>query len=103
MRLTVLTVPSCPHLPLLDERLAQVLDGRPDITVSRQVIATDDDAARSGMHGSPTILIGGIDPFAEPGQQASISCRLYRDTDGRIGGAPTVTQLRQALNEAASE
>src|SRR5450755_2746305 len=83
MHVTVLGVPGCPHLPLLEERLAQVLDGRSDVTMSRQVIATEDEAARSGMHGSPTMLIDGIDPFAEPGQLASVSCRLYRTaTDG---------------------
>jgi len=102
MHVTVLGVPGCPHLPLLEERLAQVLDGRSDVTMSRQVIATEDEAARSGMHGSPTILIDGIDPFAEPGQPASVSCRLYRDSDGRAGGAPSVSQLRQAFGGSAS-
>jgi hypothetical protein len=67
MQVTVLAVPGCPHLPPLEERLAQVLDGLPGVTVSRQVIATEDNAARSRMHGSPTILIDGIDPFAERG------------------------------------
>jgi len=72
------------------------------VTVSRQVIATEDDAARGGMHGSPTILIDGLDPFAGPGQAASLSCRLYRDSDGRSGGAPSVSQLRDALTTAAA-
>ena len=35
------------------------------------------------MYGSPTLLIDGVDPFAEPGQPPSMSCRLYRDDDGR--------------------
>ena len=38
-------------------------------------IGDEDQAARRGMHGSPTILIDGIDPFAVPGQPASVSCR----------------------------
>lgn len=101
MRVTLLAVPCCPHLPVLEERLAQVLDGLPGVTVSRQVIATEDEAARSGMHGSPTILIDGLDPFAVPGQPASVSCRLYRDSDGRAGGAPSVSQFRCALTTAA--
>ena len=76
MQVTVLAVPGCPHLPLLQERLARVLDGLPEVTVCWQVIATEGDAARSGIHGSPTILIDGLDPFAEPGQPASLSCPL---------------------------
>jgi len=101
MDLTVLAVPDCPNALLLEERLAQVLDGRRDVTVSRQVIADQDEAARRGMHGSPTILVDGIDPFADPGQPAGVSCRLYRDGDGQVNGAPSVSQLRQAIGGAA--
>jgi hypothetical protein len=36
------------------------------------------------MHGSPTLLVNGIDPFAPPGSPASVSCRIYRDESGRI-------------------
>jgi len=68
--------------------------------VSHQVISDEGDAARWGMHGSPTLLIDGVDPFAEPGQPPSLSCRLYRDDDGRISGAPSASQLRQAIGQA---
>jgi|SRR5580698_7115965 hypothetical protein len=102
MQVTVLAVPGCPHLPVLKERLAEAFDGLPGVSVSCQVIATEEEAARCGMHGSPTILIDGIDPFAVPGQPASVSCRLYRDSDGRIGGAPSVSQLHRALTTAAA-
>ena len=97
MDLTVLAVPDCPNVMLLEERLAQVLEGRRDVSVSRQVIAEEDEAARWGMHGSPTILVDGIDPFAGPGQSASVSCRLYRAGGGQVDGAPSVSQLRQAI------
>ena len=102
MDLTVLAVPDCPNVMLLEARLAQVLEGRREVTVSRQVIADQDEAARMGMHGSPTILVDGIDPFAEPGELASVSCRLYRDSDGNVDGAPSVSQLRQAIADATS-
>jgi Alkylmercury lyase len=98
----VLAVPGCPNVMLLEERLAQVLEGRDDVSVSRLMIADQDEAARRGMHGSPTILVDGTDPFAEPGRAASVSCRLYRDGDGQVEGAPSVSQLRQAIAEAAS-
>ena len=98
----LLAVPDCPNVTLLQQRLAQVLEGRDDVSVSRHVIADEEEAARRGMHGSPTILVDGIDPFAEPGQLASMSCRLYRDCDGHLDGAPAVGQLRQAIEDAAS-
>jgi hypothetical protein len=89
MRVMVLAVPDCPNAMLLEERLAQVLEGRRDVSVSHQVIDDEQEAARQGMHGSPTILVDGTDPFAEPGQSATVSCRLYRDSDGRVDGAPS--------------
>jgi hypothetical protein len=102
MDLTVLAVPGCPNVMLLEERLAQVLEGRRDVTVSRQVIADEDEAASRGMHGSPTILVDGMDPFADPGEPASVSCRLYRDGGGQVDGAPSVGQLRLAIGGAVS-
>ena len=97
MHLTVLVVPDCPNGPLMEERLAAVLTGRAGVTVSRQVIASQADAATWGMHGSPTLLINGADPFAEPGQPPSMSCRLYRDDDGQPAGAPSAGQLRDVI------
>jgi hypothetical protein len=52
------------------------------------------------MHGSPTLLIDGADPFAEPGQPPSMSCRLYRDENGQLSRAPSLGQLRQAIEQA---
>ena len=97
MHLIVLAVPDCTSVKLLNQRLALALEGRGDVTVSRHVVAGQDEAARWGMHGSPTILVDGIDPFAEPGQRASVSCRLYGIRGRRAEGAPSVRQLRQAI------
>ncbi|MGB6455521.1 MAG: thioredoxin family protein [Streptosporangiaceae bacterium] len=79
MQLTVLAVPDCPNAPVLGDRLVAVLDGRAGVLVSQQVISDEGEAARWGMRESPTLLIDGADPFAEPGQQPSMSCRQYRD------------------------
>ncbi|HEY5356299.1 MAG TPA: thioredoxin family protein [Streptosporangiaceae bacterium] len=103
MHLTVLGVPGCPNAPVLSGRLAAVLDGRAGFSVSHEVISDEGEAARWGMHGSPTLLIDGLDPFAEPGQPSGMSCRLYRDDDGQISGAPSVSQLRQAILSNGSQ
>ena len=97
MRIEVLTVPACPNGPLVEQRLAAALAGRTDATVERRVITTAQEAEQYGMHGSPTVLIDGRDPFAQPETETSLSCRLYRDDHGRAGGAPSVEQLRPAL------
>jgi Alkylmercury lyase len=100
MQLTVLAVPGCPNAPVLGDRLAAVLDGRAGVLVSHQVISDEGEAARWGMHGSPTLLIDGADPFAERGQTPTMSCRLYRDENGQLSGAPSLGQLRQAIEQA---
>jgi hypothetical protein len=103
MHLTVLAVPGCPNTPVLEDRLAAVLEGRAGVSVSYQLISDEADAARWGMHGSPTLLIDGVDPFAEPGQPPSMSCRLYRDDDGQATGAPSTGQLRQVIERTQLE
>jgi len=100
MHLTVLAVPGCPNAPVLDDRLATILGGRAGVSVSHQVISDEEEAARWRMHGSPTLLIDGVDPFAELGQPAGMSCRLYRDDEGRTSGAPSLGQLRHAIEQA---
>ncbi|MGO8959987.1 MAG: alkylmercury lyase family protein [Streptosporangiaceae bacterium] len=97
MHLTVLAVPDCPNVKLLEQHLMEALEGRDDVTVSRHEIADQDQASRRGMNGSPTLLVDGIDPFAGPGQHTSVSCRLFRDGRGHADGAPSVRQLREAV------
>jgi hypothetical protein len=99
--LTVLAVPDCPHLPALEERVAQVLSGAPGtvvrrltvttVTVTTVTVLTVEEAAQWGMHGSPTLLVDGRDPFAEPGAQASVSCRVG------TAALPSVEAIRAAV------
>ncbi len=102
MELRVLEVPGCPSAPVLVRRLAEVLADRAEVTVVRRVIADADEAARWGMHGSPTLLAEGRDLFPVAGAGPAVACRPYRSGDGRLEGAPTVAALRQALALADS-
>jgi hypothetical protein len=83
------------------ERLGLVLAEYPDARVASRVIGDEAEAACLGMHGSPTLLVNGIDPFARPGSPASVSCRVYRDESGRIQSAPSVAALRHAVQQSA--
>jgi hypothetical protein len=99
MKLEVLHVADCPNLAPLLDRLAEATD----LPVTTQEVTTDAAAAELGMNGSPTLLVNGVDPFASPDQcDCGVSCRLYRDEEGRIVPAPSVDQLREALAEALS-
>jgi hypothetical protein len=97
MELTLLTVAGCPHAALLEERLAVALAAHPGAVLRRRVVASEREAAAAGMHGSPTLLVDGVDPFARPGEAASLSCRLCPGGAG-AGGVPSVAALREALS-----
>ena len=103
MDLMLLTVPDCPNAAGFEQRLAAALAGRPDAVVRRREVASEREAVHAGMHGSPTLLINGTDPFAAPGQAPGLACRLYRDVAGRAAGAPTVEALRRALDQASAQ
>jgi hypothetical protein len=103
MELTLLTVPACPNAAVFEERLAAALAGHPGAVIRRCEIADGQQAAQTGMHGSPTLLIDGVDLFAGPDQAPSLSCRLYRDEAGRTDAAPSVQALRQALAAAGHD
>jgi hypothetical protein len=100
MELVLLIVPDCPNAAAFEERLAAALAGRPDAVVRHRVVGDEREAAEACMHGSPTLLVDGADPFAAPGQLPSLSCRLYRDGSGRAGPVPSVQELRRVLTAA---
>ena len=68
MELTLLTIPGYPNAAVFGERLAIALAGHPSAVLLRREVAGEREAAEAGMHGSPTLLIDGVDPFAGPGQ-----------------------------------
>jgi hypothetical protein len=49
-----------------------------------------------GNRGSPTVLIDGEDPFADPDAPVGLACRVYPTAD-ELAGAPSVAQLTAAL------
>lgn len=97
MDLELLTVPDCPNAAAFEEQLAAALAGLPAAGVRRRVVGDEREAAEAGMHGSPTLLVNGQDPFAAPGEPPSLSCRLYRDAAGRAAAVPSAEELRRVL------
>lgn len=100
MELTLLAVPGCPGVAEFAEMLASVLAGRPDVMLHRREISCEVAAAEAGMHGSPTLLINGSDPFAVPASEPGLFCRLYPRAAGHPGRVPSAEALRQALAAA---
>ena len=61
MEITLQYFDGCPNWEVLDHRIAEALHGRTDASIIRQRVGTTEEAVRLGFHGSPTILIDGID------------------------------------------
>ncbi|WP_282693551.1 hypothetical protein [Streptomyces sp. CC208A] len=101
MKIELLVVPGCPNTEPAAARLRQALDGLGlnDLAFQTRLITDHVGAEAARFTGSPTILIDGHDPFAEPGRAPALTCRLYRTPDG-LAGVPTADQVRQALTNA---
>lgn len=97
MEITLLYFDGCPNWTIADQRLKLLARERPEITITRQVVETPDQAIEMGFFGSPSLQMNGTDLFAEPGSQLGLACRRYSTPDG-YEGAPTLDQLRAALS-----
>lgn len=95
MDVELLYFDDCPNwrqtADLLDE-LAEELA----FTWSGVLVNTPEAAQAVGFHGSPSIHIDGVDPFADLNAPVGLSCRIYRTPTG-LTGAPDRVQLREAL------
>ncbi len=91
MEITLQYFDGCPNWEVLDHRLAQVVEGRADVRVAHQRVETAEDAARLGFHGSPTVLVNGVDPFAEEGAPVGLACRVFRTPAGLAGHRPSIS------------
>lgn len=102
IEIELLAVPDCPNEADAVELITTaVADARLLATVTRTLIATPEQARQRGFVGSPTILLNGADPFAQPDAVVALACRLYSTPDG-VRGIPTLPELRQALERVTA-
>jgi hypothetical protein len=96
MDVTLLYFDDCPNWLVANEHLDELLSEHPEISITRRVVDTPEEAERTRFRGSPSILIDGVDPFADPDDPVGLSCRVYQTPDGPAG-SPTLEQLRDVL------
>ena len=96
MDVTLLYFDDCPNWLVASGHLDALRDEHPDMSITRQVVDTPEEAERTGFRGSPSILIDGVDPFADPDDPVGFACRVYQTLDGPAG-SPTLDQLRDVL------
>ena len=95
MEVTLQYFEGCPHWQVLEDRLIALRDDH-KFDLVHQIIDTAERATEAHFVGSPTVLIDGLDPFAQPGAPVGLSCRIFSTPDGPAG-SPTFDQLRHAL------
>ena len=97
MKVQLVTFSGCPNAAAARAVLERVLSSSGIHAAIEEVDTTAPETpeALRGW-GSPTILIDGVDI---EGQETpnSASCRLYRDSAGRLRSAPPEATLRAAL------
>jgi hypothetical protein len=90
----------CPNYKITDARLRRIItDHRLDTTIAYQLIDTPEAAETHQFRGSPTVLINGVDPFADTDAPVGLACRVYQ-TELGPAGSPTLNQLEQVIAAA---
>jgi hypothetical protein len=99
---TLLYFDGCPNWQEAHSRVQQALceTGASDDAVTVHRVETDEQARRLSFRGSPTVLVNGDDPFADPSAPVGLACRVYRTARG-LAGTPSVDELTAVLRAAA--
>lgn len=96
MDITLQYFDGCPNWETTERHLATLIAEGLDATISHERIDGYETAVERGFRGSPTVLIDGVDPFADPNAPVGLACRVYKSDTG-LTGTPTLDQLRQAI------
>ncbi len=89
----------CPNWRVAAAELVQALEELGlEVDIAYERIEDLEEAEMVGFHGSPTILIDGVDPFADPAARVGLACRVYPTAAG-ASGSPGVDAIRRALAE----
>lgn len=96
MNVTLLYFDGCPNWKTADGHLHALAAQFPGLTVTRRRVETPEEALRVGFRGSPSVVLDGVDLFADPDTPVGLACRVYETPDGPAG-SPTLDQLREVL------
>lgn len=92
VKVELLHVDDCPSWQVMAARLDQ-LAGELRFSWSAVLVDTWEESESRRFHGSPSLHIDGVDPFAEPGTPIGLACRFYPS----LPGGPDRDTLREAL------
>lgn len=96
LQITLQYFDGCPNWKTAAAHLSTLIDEGLDAVIGYELINTYDIAVARGFRGSPTVLLDGVDPFADRAAPIGLACRVYPAEDG-YAGAPSLPQIRQAI------
>jgi len=100
MDIEILYFDDCPNWRLTEALVDRVVnDAGVTVDIRRTLVESDEAAQRLSFRGSPTVLINGVDPWANPEAPVGLSCRIYQ-TDSGFAGNPSEAQVRKAIADA---
>ena len=100
MEITLQYFDGCPNWEVTAAHLRELIaQHQANASLHLQLIDTPEAAEIHGFRGSPTVLVNGNDPFADPGAPVGLSCRVYVTPDG-LAGSPTRDQLSKVIQTA---
>jgi|TARA_R110002110_G_C13050811_1_gene680873 hypothetical protein len=97
MNVTLLYFDDCPNWLVADGHLRTLGAQHPEMVIERRIVNTVEEAEATQFRGSPSIMVDGVDPFADLDTPVGLSCRVYKTPAG-LAGSPTLDQLRSAVN-----
>ena len=95
--MTLLYFDDCPNWLVADGHLRTLGAQHPEMVIERRIVNTVEEAEATQFRGSPSIMVDGVDPFADLDTPVGLSCRVYKTPAG-LAGSPTLDQLRSAVN-----
>jgi hypothetical protein len=100
MDIEILYFDDCPNWRLTEALVGRIVSesGVP-VAIQHTLVESDEEAQRLSFRGSPTVLINGVDPWANPEAPVGLSCRIYR-TESGFAGSPSEAQMREAIADA---
>lgn len=98
MKVELLYFEGCPSWQAMAAHLDE-LASELGYTWTPVAVETWEEAEAQQFHGSPSLHIDGVDPFAVPEDAVGLSCRIYSTPHGPAG-TPDLRTLRQLLLSA---
>ena len=87
----------CPHFNETFQLVSTILETSGTHGVLRTTLVSSvDQAEELGFVGSPTLLIDGVDPFADKSSRVGLACRMYGSGADR-SGVPPKGEVENAL------